>query len=132
MDFRSLESERLSFGEYNDCGVKALSVCCEVDYRDALAALELAGRQPKGGTMRYMYNIALPLLDCEMEDVSDQFSSKTIRTLQRELDAKGDKSNYLISVRNHAVGVKAGKIIDWTEGRCYRILKISRVIKNVK
>lgn len=123
LDYDSLNNISNSFKENNDCGVVALAVCCNVSYEDAHAALELVGRKRRRCTNRYMYEPAADLLDKKLV-LTNKFKSRTIRTLERELD----HGNYLVRVTKHSVGVNNGKVIDWSTGRCKRIVEIYEIL----
>lgn len=122
-DYDALRAKSTLHSEDRDCGVIALSVCCDVSYEDAHVALELAGRAKRKPTYAYMYEPAVSLLNKRLVS-TNKFKSRTIRTLERELD----KGNYLVRVTGHAVGVCGGKVVDWSSGRCKRIKEIYEVI----
>lgn len=127
--YKDLREKSVSLGEAKDCAVIALSVACDVPYEDAHAALELAGRQPRGSSKLSMFPVALDLLGYEWVPVKNQFKSKTVRTLEREIKTLGITQPLLVRVRNHVLTIKDGKVHDWSEGRCHRVLDITTVRK---
>ena len=125
--FQSLETDRHLLNEYRDCGVKAMAVCCQVDYKTAHAYLAKAGRLKRKGTFLPMYHRVAGYLNKALIRTK-KFESKTIRTLERELDDK----NYLVRVggmtNGHVVGVANGQIVDWSRGKCLRIREVYEVL----
>ena len=53
-----------------------------------------------------------------------EVKARTIRTLERELPAKGA---FLISVRGHLLAVIDGQTRDWSSGRTHHILDVWRI-----
>jgi hypothetical protein len=125
-DYDALNSVSKQFNETLDCGVIALAVSCDVSYEEAHTALELAGRKKGKPTNRCMYVPAASLFNKKLV-LTNKFKSRTIRTLERELD----DGNYLVRVTGHAAGVYNGKVVDWSTGRCKRIKEIYEVVDNV-
>lgn len=122
MDYETLKQEAtFTFGDKNFCGVLAVAVAFSVPYEDAHAALELAGRKKGKATYRDMYFIAADLFGKRL--VKRDFRAKTLRTLEREIP----KKNFLVRATKHAVGVAEGRLVDWSAGRCKRIVEVFEV-----
>jgi hypothetical protein len=123
--FEELMQRSESVNEKNDCVVKALSILTDYDYDDVRYVLGLCGRKPKRGCDFRVTSKAIGLLRHKIIDVSDYFSSRTVRTLEREM--QGVKGRYLVRVRRHMLAVVDGKVHDWSRGRCHRIREIYQI-----
>lgn len=128
--FGALDRESSRLGEEKDCAVKAVAIVCgrEKDYKGVLQLFKQNGRQYRGKTKNRTTKKVIKALGCEMVDVTGHFSSKTIRTLEREM--RGVEGRYLISVRAHLLSIVDGQVHDWSRGRCHRIKKIYKIVDN--
>lgn len=130
MEYTSLQKESNRFGERNDCTVKAYAVVANVSYEEARKEMAKEGRVFRKGLKSdfYAYNNRmlrrLRANGFEVEFVGCK--SKTVRTLGRNIKSK---DSFLIFTKGHVLAAKEGKIIDWTEGRCHRILTVWKVSK---
>lgn len=130
--YDTLSKESTIKGENNDCAVKAVAVATDYheDYDGVHYAFSLCGRRFRKRTSFNITRRVVSALGFELEDVTHHFGSRTIRTLEREIRHRS--GGYLVRTggrtTGHLVGVKDGKIIDWTSGRCNRIKEIYRVI----
>jgi hypothetical protein len=124
MDYNHLKNISQAAGENKDCGVKAIAVCCEVSYSAAHVAMRQAGRINRKPSYRHMYPFAARLFNKLLIHVTNNYSSRTIRTLERELPAR----NFLVFVRRHAIGVKGGQVIDHAQNSCRHIKEIYEVV----
>lgn len=109
--------------ETNDCTVKAISAVTGVHYVDVHAMLAKHGRPHRKGAKKHTQYNALRDLGFVLEDV--KVRSKTIRTLGREF--KYRPGNYLVWTRGHVLAIKDGEVLDWTNGRLHRVIKVVRV-----
>tara|TARA_R110000822_G_scaffold110654_4_gene240923 strand:- start:5196 stop:5810 length:615 start_codon:yes stop_codon:yes gene_type:complete len=124
MESFSLMNEKSKlYGEINDCTVKAAAVVMATTYEDAHNMCMKAGRKFGKGMVTYQDLIpAIKQRGFRVTEIST--SAKTIRTLGRVLPRSGQ---FLIRVRGHVAGVSDGRVNDWSEGRCHRILNVWRV-----
>lgn len=109
--------------ETNDCTVKAITAVTGVHYVDVHALMAKHGRPYRKGAKKYTQFSTLRDLGFVIEDV--KVKSKTVRTLGREF--KGRPGNYLVWVKGHVLAVKDGEVLDWTNGRCHRVIRVVRV-----
>ena len=115
---------RLAYNkEDNDCGVRALAVSCAAPYDKAQQALAEAGRLPGHScTIAQMIDAAVRLR-CSM--VRTTCKAKTLLTVEREL-AK-THGGFIVTTRDHAVGLWNGELIDQDRGSLSRVDGIFRV-----
>jgi hypothetical protein len=68
---------------------------------------------------------AVSVLGLYALDVSKQYKGRTVRTLERELPAG---KRFLVYTRGHVLGVRHGKVEDYTAGRLHRVTKIEEIV----
>lgn len=126
-------NSNLAKEEKNDCFVRALAVASGSSYSDAhQMAKEKFGREDKKGTQGLM--IATQML--KMEDDGLEIGGKKLKVsilgksrIKNKYKLKGDviwrkktlksfiqsnpKGSYIVTVANHALGVKDGEVLDW-------------------
>ena len=100
----------------NDCGVRALAAACGVLYMEAWDALEAEGRKPGRWTYRSQLVKAAKTLGRKVQ-YNDSMAGVTVRRLGRELPA----GNWIVHVKGHFLAVIDGEVIDWAEGRLFRV-----------
>jgi hypothetical protein len=125
--FTELVKESNRFRESKDCAVKAVAVVTGKPYKVAHAALKSNGRSNRCGTPRSVTISAIESLGFKVSLLDDKHAmrkAKTLRTLESKVPSRG---MFLVCVKKHIIGVRAGMIQDWTEGRCNRIIEIYRV-----
>ena len=120
--FSALQEASRELNETNDCAVKAVALVTGASYIEAHAALKSIGRKNRQGTFFDDTKTALKMLGKQHFNATNQFKSRTVRTLEREL-AKY-KGTFLIRVRRHVLACVDGKIIDWTAGRQFRVKEV--------
>ena len=109
--------------EDNDCGVRALAVACAAPYDKAHAALQEAGRIAGHSCCMPQMLDAARRLRCLM--VATTCKAKTLLTVEREL-AK-THGGFIVTTRDHAVGVWNGELIDQDRGSLSRVDGIYRI-----
>lgn len=124
--YSELISEAARLGEHNDCAVRAVTVVSGLPYAEVHAMFKQLGRKKGHGTYRNVTYKAISKLGFNTVDVTKSFKSRTICTLERELPCTG---RYLVWTRGHMLGVKQGKVIDYTSGRRHRVLRVEKVIE---
>jgi hypothetical protein len=115
-------------GERFDCTVIALTATTGLDYDTVHAAMAAGGRKngkrfafdDKGQAIAKGLGFELQTLD------RSEYSAKTMRSVER--DRKLQAGAYIVRVRGHVAALVDGKVIDWSEGRLHRIVKIWRVV----
>ena len=115
------------YGEENDCTVRALAVALNGDYAAAHRSMKALGRQKGKGAGQYIWKAAFRECGFELDDVTNNFDGATIRTVERELRARGDRRKYMFSVRGHVAAWDGSETIDWAKGRLHRIKTIYHI-----
>lgn len=113
--------------EYKDCAVRAVSIACNYTYDDTHYAFQCCGRRHRRGTRWEIIEKVVELLRFRMVDVTDHFSSRTVRTLEREM--RGRRGSYLVRVYKHVLPVVNGKVYDWTKGRLHRVNRVFKLVE---
>jgi len=122
--YQGLRNEAKSIGENNDCGVKALAVVTGLSYSECHAKLEHHGRKHGKGT--YLSSMFGALRELGFSWVKTSCDHRGMRSLSRNLPKDG---NFLIHATRHFAGASGGKIHDWSENRCLRIIKVYQIFK---
>lgn len=121
-----LESVCPTFQDSGCCTAIAMSALLDQDFDVSLYALmEVTGKRPGAfGWTPYLRTYAALGFDVIPQE---EYTAKTVTTLER--DPALSQGRFLISVSGgrHAVAMVDGKVIDWTEGRRYRIHKIWKI-----
>ena len=115
------------YGEENDCTVRALAVALDGDYKTAHASMSRLGRKKGSGAGYHIWREAFRENGFELDDVTNNFDGMTIRTVERELKARGDRNLYMFSVRGHVAAWDGKETIDWATGRLHRIKTIYHI-----
>ena len=125
--FKRILAESKKKNEHRDCAVRAVAIATDYEYDDTHFVFETCGRRRRKGTPWGVTEKAVHLLRFRMIDVTDQFSSKTVCTLEREMRWRRD--SYLVRVSRHVLAVKGGRVHDWTQGRRHRIISIYKLVE---
>ena len=99
-----------TYGETNDCAVRALAIPCNQPYMKAHALVSGRGRINRKGTYFSQYIGALSDLGFRGVHVP-RTTAKTIRSLHKQLDPS---KRYLVEVSGHLLAYVNGTIEDWT------------------
>ena len=126
MKFSDLQVEAKKLNETRDCGVKALAVVTGISYSEAHAILKRNGRIDRDGTPNAITRKCLRLLGYKTEVVA--VKARTVRTLEREINDPYNTYLVWVSCGRHILGMRNGKVVDWTKNRLHRIHKIERVV----
>lgn len=119
------ESRRLH--ENRDCAVRAVAIATDYSYEDVHYTFGLCGRKSRRGTPWEVTEKAVRLLRYRMIDKTFAISSRTVRTLEREL--RWSDHSYLVRVNRHLLPVVKGRVYDWTKGRLHRIIQVHRLVE---
>ena len=122
-----VERESRLKNENKDCAVRAVSIATDYEYDSAHYVFQLCGRRPRKGTPWEVTEKAVRLLEHRMIDVTHQFESRTVRTLEREM--RWVKGKFLVRVYRHVLPVVDGRVFDWTKGRRHRVKAVYKLIE---
>ena len=121
MNYAGVKGYIDSIGEYNACAPIAVSIATETPIDIVLKRYEYLGRKKRRTSKRWMTRQVVTELGFRLIDVPNSYRSKTVRTLEREINNFG---TYLVFTRGHILCIKNGVVEDWTKNRCNRIIKI--------
>ena len=108
--------------ERADCAVRAVTAVTNIPYDTVHEQFAKGGRKSRGRSANGLAEKICVRLGFVLEPW--EVTAKTIRTLERELPAKG---HFLIEVRGHMLAVINGKTVDWSAGRQHHIQNVWRV-----
>jgi hypothetical protein len=122
MNYLTLKEAASQMNEKNDCSVKAVAVVTGKEYPVAHQMLQSKGRRHGLGASSGQIDASIRDLGFRVEEVL--VSSRTVRTLEKELRVRFSGHKVLVYVRRHVLGWDGEKIQDWTEGRQQRVKKV--------
>lgn len=131
MEFETLKKRASEHGETNDCAVVCLAALLggdDIAYDLAHCHLKEWGRVKHQGM--YMRDIVKAIEDAGIPlEVygPHQFKARTPISIER--DPFFRKGHFVIEFRAHVAAVIDGKVVDWTEGRRHRIMRVFKVRK---
>ncbi len=108
--------------ERADCAVRAVVAVTGREYRTVHDHFCRGGRHPGRRSPNGLAEKVIRQLNHTLEPW--EVKGKTIRTVERELPAKG---SFLISVRGHLLAVVDGETRDWASDRLKHVLEVWRV-----
>ena len=122
MDYQTVRTESGARNEHRDCAVVATSLVTGTPYNQVHNIMKKFGRKTGKGTPWHIIENTLRELGYQM--CEQPFSDKTVRTFERN-----DRRVFpmLIRVRGHVLASVRGKVQDWTQGRCHRILAVYKI-----
>ena len=120
MDYKELAAAAKAMGEDKDCAVRAITALSDSSYITVHGLCEFLGRKKGKGTSYNIIWAAANALGLKVMETA-RFTAKTVTTLEKQLPKKG---KFLVSTRGHILAAVDGKIIDWTQGRRHRVLKV--------
>lgn len=111
-----------------DCGVKAVSIACRVPYDKAHDACRLAGRKNCHGMWESELLKAIRITGCTHEEIDWVPRQKNgSRYTTKTIGQKYPKGFYIVWVRGHILAMVDGKVLDWTDGRKHRVVKVWKI-----
>jgi len=114
------------FYETNDCTVTSIAIATGEGYEMAHYAMEEAGRVPRRGATIAKMRKACEMLGYEMVRVEPAtYKARTPITLERE----NLPGAYIVSFATHVAAVVDGKVLDWVQGRRFRIESLFKITK---
>ena len=111
--YKSTNATAMSYGENNDCAVRATSVACNISYKQAHAAMVAQGRKRGQGTTLGQIANAVTALGFQQTKLIG-CPAKTVGQLHKYLDA--DKK-YFVEISGHILAFAKGNVEDWTGER---------------
>jgi|SRR6056297_1997135 len=121
-DFQTLLADARRHGDNRCCAPIAVSVLTGKPFKTVQNWFSRLGRRKGRGTPRWMTHQVFKdngfsLRRCERLEKR----YRTVRTLERNVNKN---ANLLVFTRRHVLAVKAGEVLDWTQGRLHRIQEI--------
>lgn len=113
--------------ETNDCGVKAVSILCDVPYHVAHKALKLQGRKRRGGSTYFGIIYSIRKLGFKVATVNHV--AKTMTSITS--DPTVQNGYFAVFTRGHIASVVNGKVEDWTDGRRHKVKEVVKVMPEV-
>lgn len=128
--FTELINESRKVGETNDCTVKALAIVTNLSYQKSREILQQKGRRYRKGLVSSVrdYNPTLlkTIQELGFSVKRVKCNSKTVRTLERNVKSNG---TFLVFTNSHVLAMKDKEVMDWTKGRCHRVLTVWKIEK---
>ena len=132
--FSDLQEYSRAFKEHNDCAVKAVAVCCGVDYAVAHKALKDAGRKDREGTPFMVIRVAVEALGFKARQWTFQDRqafiglypgrAKLLQSITTHHPVRYKKvweeeieHPTMIFTKGHVAAYRDGKVHDWSRGR---------------
>ena len=135
VSYEGLREGTKRFNERNDCTVVALSVAAGIKYDMAHYMLASSGaRKPRRGAHHAAYMpIYERVMDLETVDL-DKLKKRLKRnvknlTVNNIVDTLPAKGTFLVWVSGHILAIKDLSVVDWSENRKHRVLKVMRVVR---
>jgi hypothetical protein len=135
------------FNEFNDCGVKAVALVCNVSYGEAHAKLRELGRQSRKGTPWSMIRQAINFFGYEIKvwDFTDhralinsypgravylqQITTHHPRRYPKVWAEKMKGKRLLLGVHKHVAAYVDGELHDWTVNSVKRVWLVWEITK---
>lgn len=127
--FKDLDVQRERYREHNDCAVKAIAAAYNISYGRAHRQLIKAGRTPRRATSLHQMAKAVNALTGNDVTYGEVFAEMICGVKNRQTIGSFCKDNpkgvYIICSRSHAMCVRDGVLIDWTQEGPQRRMVIS-------
>ena len=136
MDLKTIHNTSEYKSDRGCCAVVATAVVFDLDFKTAQQYYDRAGRKRRSGTSLFTIGKVMAELKhlqpvkVEEENPKTYTKGKTM-TANNCINYLDGNCNYIALTTNHAIGIKAGKVEDWTEGRRHRITKLYKVTPEV-
>lgn len=127
-EFGDLEKQRYQYRENRDCTVKAQAACFNISYGRAHRQLAKAGRKARhGANITVMARAISYQTGEEFEKIVKEFwSARYGRITIGRFCRENPKGTFIITSASHAMCVRDGVLIDWTQDGPQR-----RIVQNV-
>jgi len=139
--YYKLQEASNKHGETNDCGVIAVAAAVNVPYAVAHGALTRHGRRARRGTTVVQINAAVndlgyKLIRRDLNELRNKipyyYRPKYLTPNSvRRFNSIWDKDRTFIALTtSHALTIRNGEVLDWTDGRKHRIVALFEVVRN--
>lgn len=126
-EFGDLEKQRYQYREDKDCTVKAQAACFNISYGRAHRQLAKAGRKARHGANVTVMARAISYQTGEkFEKIVKELWGPTKRQTIGRFCRENPKGTFIITSASHAMCVRDGVLIDWTQDGPQR-----RIVQNV-
>lgn len=132
--YKQIREESKPIRDGNDCTVVVVSVMTGISYAEAQYLLCAAGRKVGKGVDKGIYHQVIKDLGFKIQELKQkyhpgsillegirQITSKTVRTVERELAGNWGGMKVMIGCRAHVLAWNGKEIVDWTAGRGHRV-----------
>ena len=129
MKYETLNKSTEYRSEKRDCTVVALALLSGEEYKDAYAALELAGRKRNCGAYTYQTMEAFKILDVELTQLpSISIRQKNgSRYTPKTIGKRYQKGKFLCRSHGHMFALIDGVVEDWSRNRRLHIKQMWKV-----
>jgi hypothetical protein len=134
MDLKTIQETREYLSDKGCCAVVATAVAFDIDFKESQQYYDNAGRRRRTGTSILQINRVVDKLKLS-QAVNVEQEKPTIYTNGKTMTAGNcikyldDDCNYIALTSGHALGIREGKVEDWTAGRRHRITKLYKVTR---
>jgi hypothetical protein len=134
MDLKTIQETREYLSDKGCCALVATAVAFDIGFKESQQYYDNAGRRRRTGTSILQINRVVDKLklsqavNVEQEKPSIYTNGKTM-TAGNCIKYLDDNCNYIALTSGHALGIREGKVEDWTEGRRHRITKLYKVTR---
>ena len=111
------------YKDTNFCSVIALASVTGMSFGKSRIKMEKLGRKHRKGSVVVDLLTAIKNRGYEYERI-EGYRGHHVKTMGGKLKGKG---NFIIIVRGHALAVMDGKINDWSENSCHRVVNVYMV-----
>jgi len=134
--YRGMDNKMEELNDHNACGVIAVAIAFDLEYREAFDEFEIVGRRKRYGVTAFQIELVASRLASRIgvtvksvkhiDKLKEVMGvTPTINNITRVLPKSG---KYLIMTRNHVVACKGGRVHDWSEGRKLQVTQILEII----
>ena len=132
MNLATIQDTREYLSDKGCCALVATAVAFDIDFKESQQWYDRAGRRRRRGTtVRQITTVVNKLkiskgVNVEQELPSIYTNGKTM-TAGNCIKYLDNNCNYIALTSGHALGIREGKVEDWTAGRRHRITKLYKV-----
>jgi hypothetical protein len=137
MDLETIQETREYLSDKGCCALVATAVAFDIDFKESQQYYDNAGRRRRTGTSILQINRVVDKLKLS-QDVNVEQEKPSIYTNGKTMTAGNcikyldDDCNYIALTSGHALGIREGKVEDWTAGRRHHITKLYKVTRRNK
>jgi hypothetical protein len=137
MDLKTIQETREYLSDKGCCALVATAVAFDIGFKESQQYYDNAGRRRRTGTSILQINRVVDKLklsqavNVEQEKPSIYTNGKTM-TAGNCIKYLDDDCNYIALTSGHALGIREGKVEDWTAGRRHHITKLYKVTRRNK